>query len=109
VAAVVGGASEHEISLDSRLSSCLLRCAKLCSQWSLSFCMYLSIVSRIFIGFSPIVFAHMMALWWKTCECNCASKFDRISYLTAIARAWNLGDIRLYRILHLSELCGAHS
>jgi hypothetical protein len=37
-----------------------------------------------------------------------ASKFDKkISYLIAIARAWNLGDLRLYRILHLSELCGA--
>jgi hypothetical protein len=81
------------LPMDSMLSSCLLRCAKLCSQWSwVSAC----IVSRIFIGFSPIVFARMAALWWKTCECNCTSKFDRISYLTAIARAWNLGDIRLY-------------
>jgi hypothetical protein len=44
------------LSLDSMLSSCLLRSAKLCSQWSLSFCMYR--IANLYRNFPDCIYSY---------------------------------------------------
>jgi hypothetical protein len=107
-AAVLGvcsyGRISAEDSLDSMLSSCLLGCPKLCFQSSRSFCMYrIANFHRIFHDCICSYDGSMV----ENLRMQCTSKFDRISYLATIALAWNLVDILLYSILHLSELCVA--
>jgi hypothetical protein len=43
------------------------------------------IVSRIPIGFFPIVFARITALWWKTCECIASSLHHHYHHCIIIA------------------------
>ena len=96
----VGG----KISLDSMLSSCLLRCAKLCSQWSLSICMQRianlhRIIPDCICSYGGSMVENLRMQLHFEIRSNLIPDSD-----SSCLESWR---IRLYRILHLSELCGA--